>query len=232
MIAQQCCAFGVDKLKLDLDASKGFKKVEQITIFNDTSDEEIFVTAKSFSWAMDVKNALLLGPTSDIEIFPSMQKIPARGTATFKVRYSGAELKGEKTYRLRFDQISVPKALSTDPSDTSLKSVVEGKSVVGMAITVPVYVVDFSQKSDAAEKVSAMMKSEASGELTVHVDNVGDRHVEIAAVRIDGVTQKSSLGVVLAKSTRIFPLSTAKVKKVELNVTCGDSSQWVVVSKG
>lgn len=226
MLSKNSFAFGIDNLSANLDAGSNFKSVESFTLFNESGDSTAFVTAQGLTWKMTEDDQMLTKPTDDLQIFPPVMRIPAGGSGTFKVRYSGLPISGEGTYRISFKQIGIPNVPSGG-KEAELSDLINNQATVGMVLTVPVYVSDFSKKTDVLKQVSATFnQQEKSTELTV--ENGGDRHITILDYRINGVERGMGLGYLLAKHKHPFVLDvTDPVASVDIKVGYKDQSVWV-----
>lgn len=222
-------AFGIDKLSAELDVSKGFKSVASFVLFNDTSESMIFATARALKWDMDKRGETQLVPSSDIRIYPSVQKIAPGESATFKVRYQGPPPTGEATYRVCFEEIQLPAGTTAKEGEITVTTSKGTAGLqIGIAMTVPVYVADFSSKTDVLNHVSARLVREGDKSV-LEVDNAGDRHIAISAHRMNG-TPGGALGVVLAKHQRMLPIAANDtIKELVLTVAYGTATREVVV---
>ncbi|MGN4152050.1 hypothetical protein ACS0Y3_16865 [Burkholderia gladioli] len=219
-------AMGVDKVAIQLDTSRGFKGVGSITIFNEEVDQPVFVTAKPLKWEMSKDGQSHLEPTQDLTIYPSVQRVRPGENAAFKVRYNGAPIKQEGNYRILFTQVKLPvgKSMPDGQLNKTSEEVDQGL-LVSLALTVPVYVDDFSIKSDLKSQVKATFLKK-DGKITLDVINNGPEHITIKKSRFDGV-DGSPLGVVLAKSERQFVIDGKDPKKVELDLVARDASETI-----
>ncbi|MGP8431799.1 hypothetical protein ACT2FY_01075 [Paraburkholderia fungorum] len=222
--------FGIDRLSAELDASQHFKSVTSFVVFNDDSNETIFVTARALKWDLGSKGDMTTTPSEDLEMYPSVQKIRPGESGVFKVRYSGAPLTGEGNYRVLFTQIRIPGGVGTN--EDGITSVIGQDVAVGLAMTVPVYVSDFSVKSDVLDHVVAKF-SQKSDRMTIDVANGGNRHIVVKSYRVNG-TQKLALGPVLANHERSFSVessSSEAIKSVELEIIYRDKSKTITATE-
>lgn len=232
-----CCgsrtfALGVDKLSAELDASRGFKSVATFVVFNDDSDKPAFVTARALKWDADSKGTLTTTASQDLQIYPSVQKIAPGEQGTFKVRYAGPPVSdAEGNYRVFFTQIRLPSAGAASTQEGDLGMKVDQDVSVGLAMTVPVYVSDFSAKTDVLDQVSARL-SQSGTSAKLDVRNNGNRHITITGYRLNGA-QKPGLGVVLANHAREFQLEVGEpVKTLELDVSFRGRLKTIVLTGG
>lgn len=226
LFAVDSVALGIDKLAADLDAGLNFKGVASFTVFNDGGENLSYVMAEGLTWQMSETGDLLTAPTEALKIFPSVTRIPAGGSATFKVRYTGVPPSGEGAYRILFKEIAVPSPAS-GAKEAELANLITSASSVSMAITVPVYVSDFSKKSDVLNQVSATFTQQDNA-ARLSLDNGGDRHITILDYRINGTESAKGLGVVLAHLKRSFPLDTTDpVTSVEVKISYKDQTKWL-----
>ncbi|WP_186053797.1 molecular chaperone [Burkholderia gladioli] len=223
-IANQSFALGIDKLYAELDASKGFKSVSTLVVFNDESKETVFVTARALKWSLDKDGKYETESTQDLSIYPSVQKIRPGENGAFKIRYNGSPVKSEANYRIYFSQIKLPNAQSIPDGNLSKATEeVEQSVLVGLAMTVPVYVSDFSVKSDLRKQVTATY-SIKDGKVMLDVINHGLRHITIKKYRVNGL-DKQALGVVLAEGERLFQIESPEpVKRLDLEIASRDDS--------
>ncbi|WP_155740368.1 molecular chaperone [Burkholderia territorii] len=225
-------AFGIDKLSAELDVSRGFKSIATFVVFNDESDETIFVTARGLKWDADDSGGLITTPSRDLEIFPSVQKIGPGSTAAFKVRYSGTPPQGEGSYRVLFTQVRLPSGPSEHEGRlTKTMGEIDQGISVGLAMTVPIYVSDFSSKSNVLDQISASVVR-MDNKSTLEVVNKGDRHVTITGYRLNG-TAKPGLGVVLPGRSRDVPLDAqVPIQSLEVEVSSRGKTKTIVVNGG
>lgn len=216
-------ALGVDKLMAELDASPQFHSTAPLVVFND-SDKPVYVAAQGLTWDVDPQGQFLTAATTDLEIVPSIARVPAGGSARFRLRYKGEPLASrEATYRVMFKEVPVPDR--TRPAAPGDAPATAGLSV-SPAFTIPVYVSDFSVDSDVLQRVQASF-TWADGRLQVKLDNPGDRHVLIKELLLDGEA-RPGVGPVLAHRSRQFPLAVKdKPRSVELSLSHRDRSRTI-----
>lgn len=231
-VANSSHALGIDKLSAELDASKGFKSVATLVVFNDETKETVFVTARALKWSMGKNGEYETESTQDLSVYPSVQKVRPGENAAFKIRYNGKPVKDEASYRIYFSQIKLPTGQSNP--DGNLKKAteeVDQSVLVGLAMTVPVYVSDFSLKSNIGKDVAATY-SMKDGKVMLDVVNHGTQHVTIKKYRVNDA-DKPALGVVLAGGERLFPIESAEpVKKLDLEITSRDDSATIHAVEG
>ncbi|KVT78153.1 hypothetical protein WK58_09290 [Burkholderia ubonensis] len=231
-VASRGFAFGIDKMSADLDASKGFKAIDSFVLFNDDGKSSVFVTARAYHWDMDEHNAITMTPSEDIQIYPSVQRIQPGDNATFKIRYKGPlPLKGEGNYRIVFNDIRLPTGTPQKADGTSILETTGSNIEVGIQMSVPVYVSDFSEKSDVMDHVSAHFTQQGHT-VSMTVDNEGDRHVTIKGLRING-SDRPGVGPVLAHHKRVVTLDVADpVKGLSLDLSYRGQSKQIVATGG
>lgn len=226
LFAADSFAFGIDKLAANLDVGANFKSVASFLIFNDDSDKAAYVTAEGLSWEMNEGGQMTTKPSEDIQIFPSVIRIPAGGSATFKVRYTGSPPSGEANYRVLFKETVIP-TVAQDSKEVKLSELINNTTSVGMAITVPLYVTDFTQKTDVLDHVSALFTSSDKSTQLI-IDNGGDRHITITDYRINGKDSGKGLGIVLANLKRPFTLDAlAPGASVDVKISYKEQSKWI-----
>ncbi|TXC62130.1 hypothetical protein FSC37_22460 [Piscinibacter aquaticus] len=166
--SMQSMALGVDKLLIDLDANGKFSASEKLTVYNDTGNDKIFVTAQVFQWSMDEDGAMKLTPTTDVKAFPTVQTIDPGATGNFRVRYVGAAPKGEAYYRVLLKEVRLPASVKNPDAVTEAEASLQ----VGISVTVPIYVSDYTNAKSALERVQLEIAN-VSGEKILRVDNQG-----------------------------------------------------------
>lgn len=217
-----CSALGIDKLSGELDVAKGFKSVTSFTVFNDR-DETIFVTSRGLTWDMDRMGQLTTAPSNDLEIFPPVVKVMAGDSAVFKIRYVGPLIEGEGHYRLMFSEVRIPRQGEANEKLADIQTLTPDVGI-GMAITVPLYVSDFSKQEGTLEGVSASY-SQSGKRLSLLVKNDGDHHINIRQHSINGVSM-AGLGIVLPHRERLFVLDiSANVSSVVLGIVYRDKTR-------
>lgn len=229
-------AFGIDRLALELDAAPGFSAVDSLTVFNDSNDEAVFVKAQALKWDADLQGRFLTEPSSDLRILPSVQRVRPGDRGVFHVRYAGAPLKGEGSYRVLFQEVRIPVG-QLDAKPEEIDNTIRQGFSVGLAMSVPVYVADRSKPSDslARLRLRAQPAAGTDGAWLLRVDNPGDRHVSLQRLRIDGVVHERPLGVVLAAREREFRLESplpagSTPRKLEVQAVVDKDSRWVEVA--
>lgn len=224
-------AFGIDKLALQLDAAPGFSAVDSLTVFNDSNEEAVFVKAQALKWDSDLQGQLIVTPSTDLRILPSVQRVKPGDRGVFHVRYAGAPLKGEGAYRVLFQEIRIP-AGNLDEKPEEMDNTIRQGFSVGMAMTVPVYVADRSKATDTLAQVK-LRATRTDGAWLLRVDNPGERHVALSRYRVDGVLHERPLGVVLAQREREFrlelPAGGSNLRQLEVQLTVEKDSRWVEV---
>jgi P pilus assembly chaperone PapD len=221
-----CSALGVDKLVGELNVTKGFNKVITFTLFNDR-DDTIFITSKGLAWDMDKLGNLSTVPSNDLEIFPPVHRVNPGDSAVFKVRYVGDSIEGEGLYRVMFNEILIPTPEKENEKLADIKTVTPNVGV-GMAITVPVYVSDFSKKEKELVKVVASYKQNGR-KLSLFVKNMGDSRINIRQYILNG-TKINGLGTVLARHERLFNIDTTEaISSLVLQVVHHDKIENIIV---
>jgi P pilus assembly chaperone PapD len=219
-------AFGIDKLSLNVDAAKGFSSVSQVVIFND-NDETVYVTGRSLTWDNDASGKMLTSPTGDLAISPPVARIPAKGSATFTVRYVGPERDGESSYRAAFKEIRMPAFESTNGTSDKVKPQI----MTGLMMTIPVFVSDFSYKVVPFKEITATLHR-SENDITIVVRNGGSRHVIVESVRQGGTEIKRLHSTVFAEKEMRFDgikvLDTSQ--GIKLDLSYGDETQHIDVS--
>ena len=224
-------ALGVDKLLAELDTTKDFHGVASFTVFNDDSAEQVFVTAQGLRWDMTPEDPMKMSPTHDLAIFPPVQRIAAGGTATFRIRYAGPPITVESCYRILFRSVRIPASAAGKASAPLTVEDVKSSALVGLSMTVPVYVADQSTAAAVLDKIQARYKPDGNA-LDLTVEDGGSRHVTIQAYRIDGQEHARALGVVQGGHSRRFKVDAAPpASQLEIQVADHDRSAWITVTR-
>ena len=224
--SQVSFSFGIDRISAQLDVAGGFKSTETFVIFNDGRENAIFTTAKALKWETKPDGQMILTPSEDLQIFPSVQRIGAGESATFKVRYRGAPLQGEGYYRVLFEEIQLPTIGTTKGDENSIGTTSQISSAVtaGLAMTVPVYVSNFAVKADSLDRVTVRLVKEGS-KLFAEVDNQTNRYIVITGCKVNGV-ESGPKGVVFALHKRLIAIdSDSTIKELSVTVSYGGASR-------
>lgn len=226
----QASALGIDKRRADLDVSKSFKSISTFIVFNEGNTEDVFATARGMKWDSTEDNPVVMTPTDELQIFPSVQRIPAGGSAQIKVRYAGPPVNGERTYRLMVTEMRIPKGMEDDGKKSFEEiTAASASGTVQTAMTVPIYVSDRVEAKDLLTNLQYFFRKTETESLVV-MKNPGSFHVEVTGLRINGVDKELALGPVLGGKTRFFPIkSEAAIDRVEVQIKSGRDSSWVVV---
>lgn len=212
-------ALGVDKLLAELDVSPKFRSTAPLMVFND-SDRPVYVAAQGMTWDVDPKGQFITGPTADLEILPSIQRVPAGGSARFRLRYKGEPLAArEATYRVMFKELPIP---DREQAGGGPDAAPAPAMSVSPAFTIPVYVSDFTVESDVLQRVRARF-TWAEGQIRLQLDNEGDRHVIVKELAVDGEI-RPGVGPVLAHRSREFQVP-ARDRARSVDVTLGYRDQ-------
>ena len=225
-LTQRASAFGIDKLSLDVDASKDFSSVAKVVLFND-NDETVYVTGRALTWSNDVSGQMITAPTEDLAISPPVARIPAKGSTSFAVRYVGPKREGESSYRAAFKEVRVP-ALA--PADRATGKV-QPQIMTGLVMTIPVFVSDFAVKAVPFKNVTATFHR-TGDEMAITVKNGGDRHVIVESVHLAGQEAKRLHSTVFAhKEIRYEGIKAPHTAQdVTLDLSYGKETQRIDVS--
>lgn len=208
-------ALGIDKLSLEIDANGKFSSASQVVLFNDTNDT-VYVTGRPLAWRSDEAGTLTTQPTTDLAISPATARISAQGAAVFSVRYVGPKKEGESTFRASFRETRMP-ALDADETGQG----VGARVLAGIVVTIPVFVSDFASRTPAFRDVEATFRRTGQ-DATLSVNNGGDRHVIVDAIRIGDEEVRRPRDTVFAKRHKTYtgvklPVASAGLSVVLVN---------------
>lgn len=171
---------------------------EQATTFwlSNTGREPLQAQVRVFSWTQD-DGGEVLAPTRDVAVSPPLLEVPPLGRQRVRVvRLAADPPFAETAYRLVVDEL--PQTAAAAGEQPLLR------------YSIPVFLLP--APAPAGPLLSARIEEDASGQRLLRLENSGDRHARVAALRYIGTGGRrhelapSLAGYVLAGRYKHWPL--------------------------